>query len=146
DEARARIEAALASGRAAERFAAMAAALGGPADLVEQPVRHLAQAPVVRPALPETAGTVSAMDTRAVGLAVMALGGGRRRAGDTIDHAVGLSEIAGLGEPVGPDRPLALIHARDDAAAEAAAKTLRHIVQVADKAPPMVPVVCDRIA
>ena len=52
------------------------------------------------------------MDVRAVGLAVVALGGGRLRETDPVDHAVGLTEVAAPGERVGPgERPLALVHA-----------------------------------
>ncbi len=55
----------------------------------------------------------------------MALGGGRTRAEDSIDHAVGLTALVGIGDEVGPERPLALVHARDDGAAEAAAAAIR---------------------
>ena len=62
---------------------------------------------------------------RAVGLAVVELGGGRARAADAIDPAVGLTELAPIGAEVNADRPLGRIHARDVAQAEAAAKRLR---------------------
>ncbi len=148
DEAagRAAAERALESGAAAERFAAMVAALGGPGDLLEGPERHLAAAPVTRPAAPERPGVVTGMDCRAVGLVVTGLGGNRRREDDVIDPAVGLTGIAPLGEQVGPDRPLALVHAAsEDAAAEAVA-ALRAAVTVGDAAPAARPVVAGRIA
>ena len=108
--------AALAGGAAAERFAAMVAALGGPSDLLAAPERHLPSAPVVVAAEPERAGVVASIDVRAVGLAVVGLGGGRRHEAEGVDHAVGLSEVAAPGERVGPaERPLALVHARDPA-------------------------------
>ena len=125
DWAHALAEAALENGQAAEIFQKMVSALGGPADFVESPKKHLPTAKVVRPALPETKGVVASVDTRALGLAVVALGGGRTRAEDSIDHAVGLTALAGIGDEVGPDRPLALVHARDDGAAEAAAAAIR---------------------
>ena len=59
----------------------------------------------------------SAIDAREVGLAVVELGGGRARAADAIDPAVGLTELAGLGAEVAADAPLALVHARDEGAA-----------------------------
>ena len=123
--ARGRLEAALDSGAAAERFARMVAALGGPSDLIEDPDRHLPAAAVVRPALPQVPGVIGAMDLRRIGLAVVELGGGRPDAADRIDHGVGLSEVAGIGEAVGPERPLALVHARSPAAAEAAELALQ---------------------
>ncbi len=119
------IEAAFASGRAAEIFGRMVALLGGPADFVEKPKKHLQAAPLVRPVLPERAGTVSAIDTRAIGIAVVALGGGRMRAEDSIDHSVGFTRLAGLRAEVGPDAPLALVHARDETAAAQAEAALK---------------------
>ena len=47
------------------------------------------------------------------------------RASDAIDHAVGFTRLAPVGAEVGPDRPLAMVHARSDADAERAAATLR---------------------
>jgi thymidine phosphorylase len=121
---RERIEAAF-DGVATERFARMVTALGGPSDLVEAPDRHLEAAPVVRTVEPEARGEVTAIETRSVGLAVVTLGGGRTRAQDPVDPAVGLVELAPLGAEVGPDRPLGVVHARTDAAAEQAAAQLR---------------------
>lgn len=142
-EGRRRFDAAVADGRAADRFARMVAALGGPADLLEHPERHLPAAPVVRPVFPARAGVVAAMDTRAIGVAIIRLGGGRVDTADRIDHAVGFSSTAAPGEDVGPGgRPLALVHAATDAAADAAADALRAAVTVADAAPaagPLIP-------
>ncbi len=132
--ARGRLEAALDNGAAAERFARMVAALGGPSDLIEDPDRHLPAAAVVRPALPVVPGVIGAMDLRRIGLAVVELGGGRRDAADRIDYGVGLSEVAGLGEAVGPERPLALVHARSPAAAEAAELTLQDAFDLGEAA------------
>ena len=123
--AEATIAAALDSGAAAERFQRMVAALGGPGDLIEAPDRHLPEAACEITAYPETAGIVAAIDVRAVGLAVLSLGGGRRHVDDPIDHSVGLTEIVGLGEAVGPDRPLAIVHARTEDEGKAAARQLR---------------------
>jgi thymidine phosphorylase len=123
-------EAALADGRAAERFAAMVADLGGPTDLLERPDHHLPRAAVVRPVPPARPGIVAAVDTRTLGLAVIELGGGRRRAADPIDHAVGLDAVAGIGEPVDADRPIAVVHARSDADAERAAEVVRRAVAI----------------
>lgn len=132
EEATAKIEAAFASGAAAERFARMVVALGGPADLLERPQAHLAAAPLVRPVLSERAGIVTKIDTRAVGLAVVALGGGRTRPQDAIDHAVGIVELAGIGDSVGPDRPLGIVHARDEAGFSAAQARLRAAYRLGD--------------
>jgi thymidine phosphorylase len=135
---------ALDEGAAAERFAAMVRALGGPADLLERPDEHLAGASVTRPVTPERPGRVTGMDCRAVGLVVTGLGGNRRREDDVIDHAVGLSEIAPVGASVGPDRPLAVVHARGDASAEEAVAALRAAIAVGEDAPEPSPVLLGR--
>ncbi|HWM10009.1 MAG TPA: thymidine phosphorylase [Solirubrobacteraceae bacterium] len=145
DDGRAAAERALESGAAAERFAAMVAALGGPADILEAPDRHLAAAPMVR-AIDAPAGVVARMDCRAVGLVVTGLGGNRRREDDVIDPSVGLTDIAPVGAQVGPDRPLAMVHARDRAAADEAEAALRVAVEVGDGVPPERPVIAGRIA
>ncbi|KMO44893.1 thymidine phosphorylase [Methylobacterium tarhaniae] len=119
--ATARLEEALASGRAAEIFSRMVAALGGPSDLIDHPERHLLRAAVVRPVHAPQPGRVAAIATRAIGVTVIGLGGGRTRPEDSIDHAVGLTDLAPVGAEVGPDRPLAVVHARSEAAAARAA-------------------------
>jgi thymidine phosphorylase len=86
----------------------------------------------MKPIAARDAGTVSTIDTRAVGLAVVALGGGRSRAADAIDHSVGLTDLVGIGEEVGPNRPLGVVHARDEASADAAAATVRSAYRLGD--------------
>jgi thymidine phosphorylase len=112
---------------------------------MERPGEHLAAAPVVRAVAPERAGVVEAMDCRAVGLVVTGLGGNRAKESDVIDPAVGLSRIAGVGAVVGPDRPLAVVHARDEAGFEAAERALRAVVRVGEAAPEERPAVVGRI-
>ena len=123
----------LASGAAAERFAKMVKVLGGPADLVEHPERHLIRAPVELAVAPETSGVITRIDARAVGLVVAALGGGRQAIEDAIDPAVGLADVRGIGERVGRDRPIAVVYARSRGAAEAAAAALRRAVSVGNE-------------
>ena len=141
------IEDVIASGAAAEIFGKMVAALGGPADLVENPEKHLEAARIVRAVPSETAGYVQAIDTRAVGIAVVELGGGRARASDPIDHAVGFTGLAGIGRKVGgADGPLALVHARTEAAADRAAATLAVAYTIGTQPLERSPAVLKRIA
>ena len=122
DDAQARIKLnqVLDSGAAAACFAKMVAALGGPADLLEAPERHLARAPLTLAVAAPESGVVEQLDCRALGLAVVGLGGGRRRPDDEIDYGVGLTEIAELGQRVEAGQPLALVHARDAQSAQRA--------------------------
>jgi thymidine phosphorylase len=135
ETARAAALAVLDDGSAAERFGRMVAALGGPSDLLEHPGSHLPHASVTKPVAPERPGYVVGMNARAVGLVVTGLGGNRRREDDQIDYGVGLSRVAAIGTEVGPDTPLAIVHARGDASADEAASALRSAVQVAPEPP-----------
>ena len=131
-EARTMLEAAIASGQAADRFARMVAALGGPRDLLESPARHFPATPIIRRVEPKAAGVIQSIDTRQVGIAVIVLGGGRQRASDAIDHAVGLTSLAALDEAVAPGGPpLCVIHARSAAAADEAEAMIRAAYRVA---------------
>jgi thymidine phosphorylase len=145
-DARAACEHALASGEAAERFARMVAALGGPADLLERPDVYLPLPEVTIPVHSEQAGFVVAEDARAIGLAIVGMGGGRVRADQRIDHAVGFTRMAPIGAAVGPERPLCLVHARSAAQAEGAAAEIRAAITVGDEPPVSGPVVLERIA
>ena len=123
----ARASEAFASGAAAERFARMVAAQGGPVDFLEKPDRYLSKAGVVIPAEAEAEaeGVVVAIDAARLGRAVVALGGGRVHAGDAVNPAVGLSHLRRLGETVATGEPLAFIHAADEATARAALSEVR---------------------
>jgi thymidine phosphorylase len=143
--ARSAIEAGIASGKAAEIFQRMVSALGGPGDLLAAPARHLPAAPVIRPVAAPRAGTVQAIDNRGIGVAVVALGGGRTRAADPVDHAVGFTALAGLGERLAAGQPLAMVHARTDAAAEAAGAALLAAYTLAEGGDARGPLVAARI-
>ena len=121
----ARIARALRSGDAAEVFGEMVAALGGPLDFVERWRDRLPAARVMMDIHASEGGCVTGIDTRALGEAVVHLGGGRLKADDTLDLAVGLSDIARLGDKVDGARPLCRIHAASEDAAHAIAGSLR---------------------
>jgi thymidine phosphorylase len=144
-EGEARIEEAIASGLAAEVFGRMVAALGGPADFLERAGDHLASPPVIKPVFPERAGIVQEIATRALGVAVVAIGGGRTHPEQTIDHAMGLSGLAGLGDRVGPDRPLAMVHARTEEQFAHAEQAVRAAYRTGDRPVEPGPVIAERI-
>ena len=143
--ARTKLQQALDSGAAAETFARMVAALGGPRNFVDAPWKHMERADVVVEVAPQRSGAVTRVDTRAVGLAVVSLGGGRTRPQDLVDHAVGLTSLATIGDVVGASRPLAVVHARTVAAAEQAADEIRHAYRVGGRATVANAAVIDRV-
>ncbi|EIL2906880.1 thymidine phosphorylase [Vibrio alginolyticus] len=130
EDARAKLMEVLDNGKAAECFGKMVAGLGGPADFVENYDNYLEKAAIIKPVYATETGIVSAMDTRAIGMAVVAMGGGRRVATDEIDYAVGFDEFIRLGEVADSDKPLAVIHARTEEQWEEAAKALRSAIKV----------------
>jgi thymidine phosphorylase len=140
-----KISQAFRSGRAAEVFGRMVAALGGPADFLERHGEHLPAAPVVREIAPAEPGLVTGIDTRALGIAVIGLGGGRKRAADPIDHAVGFTHLAPIGSAVDASAPLARVHARTADAAAAAAEALRAAYATGEQAPAKAAVILDRV-
>jgi thymidine phosphorylase len=129
-QARERAQHALDDGSAAEHFARMVAALGGPADVLRD--ARLPRAPVPVPVPAPRAGWVAAMDPRALGLAVVELGGGRRRPGDRVDPRVGLAGVRHVGQRIEAGEPLAWVHAADEAAAMHAARAVSAAVCVGE--------------
>lgn len=132
-EARVALDDAHRSGRAAEIFERSIHGMGGPVDALSAFEKECPKAPIVRPLLPPadwSGQTVLTMDTRQLGLAVVSLGGGRTYAGQAIDHAVGCSDWIRPGETCLKDRPLAVIHARDEAGFAAAAARVTEAIQV----------------
>ncbi len=139
------LEDAIASGRAAEAFARMVTAQGGPADLLERPEACLPSAPVVRAVEAEGAGYIGNIDTLAVGDAVVSLGGGRRKATDVINPAVGLSSLPSVGDRVERGVPLAVIHAADEAAWERSARAIRSSISISDQPAESAPAIHGRV-
>lgn len=144
-DARAKLQAVLDNGKAAEIFGRMVTGLGGPSDFMERYDAYLPKAAIVRPVYAANAGFVTAMDTRELGLAIVAMGGGRRAAGDKLDYAVGLTDFIRLGQSVDADKPLALIHAQTEEQFAQAAGMVQAAVKIGDTRPEALPEVYRRI-
>ncbi|CAN5776572.1 thymidine phosphorylase [soil metagenome] len=145
DSGRLLAERRLLDGSAAERFERMVAALGGPVAFISQAARHLPGAPHIAALEPETPGFVIGMDAGAIGRALVALGGGRRRPDDDLDLGVGFTRIAGVGDEVGHGRPLCLVHARDEATWVQVADLVRKAFRVGAEQPRPEPMVLERL-
>jgi thymidine phosphorylase len=142
-QARAAAERAWDRGDAAERFARMVAAQDGPADVWRD--AGLPAAPVQRAVPAPRSGFVGAVDVRALGLAVVALGGGRARPGQAVDPRVGLGAVRAPGEAVAAGEALAVVHAADEASAEAAVAAVRQTMPVEDMPRSALPLIRQRI-
>lgn len=124
EDGSAQISAAIASGQAAEAFARMCRAQGGPLGFVDNWSRFLPEANIIREVKAPDAGYIAAYDGEALGLAVVALGGGRQVETDSIDPAVGLSDLLPLGTRVTRGTPVARIHASRESAARTAERAV----------------------
>ena len=139
--ARELLQAALDQGQATRVFVEMVTALGGPPDLVEQMDHHLPPSPVVRPVFLNGEGYLAGIDVRMVGNVIVALGGGRKRVEDSIDHRVGLMDIAGISARIDPHTPIAYVHALDEAGSQLAIQSLQQAFVLADEEPQIKPVI-----
>lgn len=140
------IEVLLEDGSVAERFATMVAAQGGPVDLLSRPEYYLAKAKVVRPVLSRRPGWICSIDTRALGMAVIRLGGGRISQGDTIDPSVGLTDLLSVSDRVETGQPLLLLHAGSeddwDASAERVLQAITISKEPCDALPAIYETIC----
>ncbi|MDB4265435.1 thymidine phosphorylase [bacterium] len=132
EQARRDLKRALDSGKALQIFGEMVEGLGGPAGFAEDPERYLPKAEVILEAQSSAEGWVDRIDTRELGMAVVELGGGRMRAEDGIDYAVGLSEIVELGTKLEKGQPLCLVHARTKEEGESAVKRIGKAITLSE--------------
>lgn len=146
EEGREKIFETIRDGRAAERFGRMMAAVGGPVQFVDTWARFLPEANVIQEVPAPQDGIISAVDGEALGLAVVALGGGRQVESDEIDPAVGISSILRLGDRVSKGAPIAVIHAAREDAARRAAETVLSAIEISDMAPTIPDLIHERIS
>ena len=90
-------------------------------------------------------GIVQAVEPRAVGYGVIALGGGRRNMEDKIDPSVGYVLTAKPGDKVTRGQSLATIHARSEADLQVGAEALEKAIQIGDGAAEPLPLVSHRV-
>ncbi len=135
DDANKKLELALSSGKALEIFAKMTSMLGGPSDFCENYDKYLKQAPIIEPVYTPQSGIVESMDTIAIGMSIVGLGGGRIKPSDEIDHSVGLENVIKLGTKVDLHTPLVTIHAKDQASFEEAKRRVLDAIIIGDTKP-----------
>lgn len=137
DAARSTLRRVVADGRAYEKFAAMVHAQGGDLDAP----RPRAEDHIV-PA--DRSGYIGAIDTEALGWAVIELGGGRKQLGDPIDFSVGFETLVRLGDTVRAGDPLVRLFAPRAQQARAA-DSIMAAITIADAPPTPTPLVVERI-
>ena len=135
NDAKSKLENVLHNGKALEIFEKMSYMLGAPTDFIEKYQSYLPKANYIQEVYPESEGIVESMDAIAIGMAVVALGGGRVRPGDKINHSVGLENIVNLGTKVDKKTPLVTIHAKDEDSFNEAKKRVLKAIKIGDKSP-----------
>ena len=131
-KARKKLETALSSGLAAEKFEQVIAAQGGNPKTVEDP-SVLPQAEAVEVyAAPET-GVVTRVDPRTIGRAVIALGGGRQAVEDSIDPTVGFVITVKPGDKVLQGEPIASVFAKDAGGVKLGFEALGAAIVIGDR-------------
>ena len=130
------------SGKAAEKFEEMVMTLGGSGNILEGKFK---QSDIIKPIPATQTGFISNIQTRDVGLAVVSLGGGRKKASDTIDHSVGLTEISGLGNYIEVGEPLAMVHAKNETQANHAIELIQQAYSINDSKVDPLPIVIQQL-
>jgi pyrimidine-nucleoside phosphorylase len=144
-EARTRLERAISSGKALEKFREIVVAQGGDPAVCDDPALVVPAARLREEYLSPRAGIVHRVEPRAVGKGVTAMGGGRTKMADVIDPAVGFQILAKPGDRVALGQPLATILARDAAGAAAGRAALDAAFVVGDGDVPRRPLISHRV-
>jgi pyrimidine-nucleoside phosphorylase len=126
---RSKLKGRLKDGSAWKKFVSLVYAQDGDATTLENILKEH-RAPVIHPIAAKKSGTVKKMDAESIGRASVLLGGGRQKAGDEIDFAVGISAIKKIGEHVDLGEPLMKVHARNNGALEAVLPLLQKAVAI----------------
>jgi pyrimidine-nucleoside phosphorylase len=135
---------AISSGAALGKFRAFVVAQGGDGGVVDDPSR-LPHVPVMLDVPAPRAGLVQGVDSRTIGLAVVALGGGRQKKGDPIDYGVGVMVHKKVGDAVQSGSALCTICAASMEAAEEMVPQIRSAYTIGAEAVAPLPIVYARV-
>ncbi len=140
-DAHKKIDNVLRTGLAAEVFERMVSALGGPTNFVESPWDSMEKANVIVEVKASQHGYIAQMDTRAVGMSVVGLGGGRTAPSQLVDHTVGFDRILPLGVQVNRGEVIARVHAKDEDSANRAVEQFNNSLSYSEESPELPPVI-----
>jgi pyrimidine-nucleoside phosphorylase len=124
DAARNTVSQKLKNGDALEKFRRNMEIQGGDPAICDDPEMLLDPDLIKTEITAETDGYVSKLDALEIGNAVVAIGGGRTRAEDSVDHAVGYECLVKIGDKVERGQPLGILSCRDSAQCDKATPTL----------------------
>ena len=144
DAARRQMEVAISSGKAADKFRAIIEAQGGNPGVVDDPA-VLPQAEACELFVAPRRGVVATVEPKAIGRAIIALGGGRNKMEDAVDPTVGFVITARPGDWVEAGEPLATVFAQDGAGILLGQAALKQAIGIADEADPPLPLISHRV-
>jgi len=113
------LDAKIASGEALERFRRMIELQGGDPRVLDDSTL-LPAAEIQHTFSAKEDGFLENVSAEEIGRACMVLGAGRNKTSDRIDHAVGVSSLAKVGDAIAAGDPLLILHANDKARLEQA--------------------------
>ena len=119
----------LKDGTAHGKFLQLTEAQGGDVDALDK-LLEIHRAPVIREVKAAASGRVAVVSAGCIGESCVALGAGRAKAEDEIDHAVGIDRLLKVGREVVAGETLFRIHAASEESLEEAAPRLEAAVQV----------------
>ena len=140
-DAHEKIDQVLRTGLAAEVFDRMVAALGGPKNFIEKPWDCMTKANVIVEVKAAQHGYIAQMDTRAIGMSVVGLGGGRTAPAQQVDHTVGFDRILPLGVQVNRGEVVARVHAKNEDDANRAIEQFNNALSYSEESPELPPVI-----
>lgn len=146
EEALAKFEQDISSGKALEIFAKMCSSLGAPTDFIEKSESYLPHSAIIKPLLATKAGYISAMNTRKIGISIIKMHGGRTIAGEKLDLATGYTGFAQIGDYVDSKTPLCYVHCQNEAQYEEIKKDILDAIEISSKAPKIIPPVMKKIS
>ena len=142
EEARRAVEECIESGAAKEKLCRWVEAQGGDAEYVRDTSRF-PKAKFCREVLSDSDGYVCRMNAEQIGLSSVALGAGRAKKGDSIDHSAGIMLCKKTGDRVARGEVLAALYTNSEAALDAAEKLLASAYEFSDAMPERLPLIYD---
>ncbi len=135
DAAKDRINRVLSSGEALERFRRNIELQSGDPNVCDKPECLLTKGIRKVDIVAVSSGYLVAVDTFAVGNAICSLGGGRIKAEDSVDHAVGWESSINIGDKVKRGDVVGTIFARSDPSAQAISEMMQNAYKIATDSP-----------
>jgi thymidine phosphorylase len=135
DSAKLKIESVLDSGAALETFKKNIELQSGDPKICDKPELLIAKDLVKVPIVAAGSGCLNEIDTFAVGRAISDIGGGRVKAEDGIDHAVGFSCTKKIGDRIANGDELGVIYCRRRNQAAAISEKLQNAYRITRENP-----------